>query len=282
MGGNDGNVSAWSAIGDIANVMGLNRKTVSKYVKAASPPRYERKERASKLDPFKEHIRARLAENPFTATRMMCELKSMGYDGRLTILKEFMAPIKDMSKVVAEIRFETEPGEQSQVDWVDLGRIQVGDEVLHLYGFVMVLSWSRMRFVHVTTDVRTETFIQCQILAFQYFGGWTKSILYDNTKNVVLKRAIQYVEKDFFLGVEFDNVSHLKSKVADWCQEANGKVHGTTHEVPLQRWHNEGLMPFIDARPYPLTIVTHRRSSRDCFVRYENNFYSLPWRYCGT
>ena len=244
------------AIGDIANAMGLNRKTVSKYVKAASPPRYERKERASKLDPFKEYVRGRLAENSFTATRMMRELKEKGYDGGLTILKEFMAPIKDMSRVVAQIRFETEPGEQSQVDWVDLGRIQVGDEVLHLYGFVMVLSWSRMRFVHVTTNVRTETFIQCHILAFQYFGGWTGSILYDNTKNVVLKRAIlssestfnpmyldfaqhhgitprlcrpgiegaktkgkveraiQYVEKDFFLGVEFDSVPHLNSKVA--------------------------------------------------------------------
>jgi hypothetical protein len=96
-----------------------------------------------------------------------------------------------------------------------------------------------------------------------------------------VERAIQYVEKDFFLGVEFDSIPHLNSKVADWCLEANGKVHGTTHEIPLQRWHNEGLTPFNDARPYPLTIIVERRSSRDCFVRYENNFYSLPWRYAG-
>ncbi len=98
------------AIGDIANVMGLNRKTVSKYVKAASPPRYERKERASKLDPFKEYVRGWLAENSFTMTRMMRELKAKGYDGGLTILKEFMALIKDMSKVVADIPVRVRTG----------------------------------------------------------------------------------------------------------------------------------------------------------------------------
>lgn len=96
-----------------------------------------------------------------------------------------------------------------------------------------------------------------------------------------VERAIQYVEKDFFLGVEFDSVPQLNSKTMEWCREANGKVHGTTHEIPLQRWHSEGLTPFNEARPYPLTVIVQRRSSRDCFVRYENNFYSLPWRYAG-
>ncbi len=95
-----------------------------------------------------------------------------------------------------------------------------------------------------------------------------------------VERAIQYVEKDFFLGVEFDSVPHLNSKVADWCQEANGKVHGTTHEIPPQRWHNEAYA--LQRCPtLPSTIITQRRPSRDCFVRYENNFYSLPWRYAG-
>jgi transposase len=311
------------SIGDIANIMGLNRKTVSKYIRAASPPRYRRPDRGSKLDPFKDHIRARLAEYPFTATRMYREIREMGYDGGITILKEFMAPLRDASRVVAEIRFETDPGEQAQVDWIDLGRVRICEEVLHLHAFVMVLSYSRMRFVHVTTDCRTETFIQCHLLAFQYFGGWPRTILYDNLKSVVLKRAllssestfnpmfldfaqhhgvtprlcrpgiegaktkgkveraIQYVEKDFFLGVEFDSVSHLNSKLELWCQEANSKMHGTTHEVPLQRWSREGLTAFGCVPPYPLTIILNRRASKDCFVRYENNFYSVPWRHAG-
>jgi len=48
-----------------------------------------------------------------------------------------------------------------------------------------------MRYVEFTVDMRTETFVQCHIDAFEYFGGITKEILYDNTKNVVLKRTLK-------------------------------------------------------------------------------------------
>jgi len=55
----------------------------------------------------------------------------------------------------------------------------------------MVLGYSRTRYVEFTIDVKTETFIQCHINAFQFFSGVTKEVLYDNTKNVVLKRALK-------------------------------------------------------------------------------------------
>ena len=45
----------------------------------------------------------------------------------------------------------------------------------------MVLGYSRNRYAEFTTDERTNTFIQYHMNAFEYFGGITNEILYDNT-----------------------------------------------------------------------------------------------------
>jgi len=311
------------SITQIARVSGCDRKTVRKYVGADAPPRYVREARDGILDPYEEYLKTRLAGHALSAARLFREIKEMGYIGSLSTVKRFVSPILDMSKVVAEIRYETKPGEQAQVDWIDLGRLQVGDVVEHIYVFVMVLSWSRMRYIRMTTDCRTDTFIECHLQAFEFFGGWTRSILYDNTKNVVLKRAllstestfnpmyldfaqhhgitprlcrpgiegaktkgkvertIQYVERDFLLGSTYDDISHANSLGLGWCDRVNSEVQGTTHEVPKERWPNEGLTPFGQIVPYIITYFETRKADRECFVRYLNNFYSIPWKFAG-
>jgi transposase len=46
----------------IARELGLSRNTVRKYLRAPGVPRYQpRPPRPSKLDPFRDHIRSRLA-----------------------------------------------------------------------------------------------------------------------------------------------------------------------------------------------------------------------------
>ena len=137
--------------------MGVDRKTARKYILTTSPPRYERAGRGSKLDPFKDYIRSELEKNPYSAPKMMRKIREKGYAGGISILKDFMLPIKDASRVVAEIRFETEPGEQSQVDWIDFGIREVDGARVHLFAFVMVLGWSRMRFVRFTTHARIRS-----------------------------------------------------------------------------------------------------------------------------
>ncbi len=41
-----------------------------------------------------------------------------------------------------------------------------------------------------TLSTDTYTLIQCHLGAFEYFGGYTEEILYDNIKTVILKRAL--------------------------------------------------------------------------------------------
>jgi len=185
------------SISRLAEEYGLTRNTVRKYVQAERPPKYSRGSKASIIAPFEDYIRGRLAECDVSAKRILEEIRAMGYSGGYTLVKDFVLPIKQDRAVQAEIRFETRPGEQAQVDWIDLGRHDIDGEVVHLYCFTMVLGYSRYAYAEFTDNVRTETFIQCHLNGFQFFDGLPQTILYDNTKNVVLTRALKSSESTF-------------------------------------------------------------------------------------
>lgn len=179
-------------VSEISRQTGYDRKTIRKYILAEGIQEgSKRKPRGSILDPFKEHIRQRLEDYPLSAVRILEEIKDMGYSGSYTIVKDYVRTIKRSKGIPAEYRYETGPGVQSQVDWGEVDRIIVDGRTRKLYCFSMILGYSRTRYVEFTLDLRTETFIQAHVNAFQYFGGITKEILYDNTKNVVLKRALK-------------------------------------------------------------------------------------------
>jgi nucleoside-triphosphatase THEP1 len=59
-----------------------------------------------------------------------------------------------------------------------------------LYCFLMVLAYSRMRYIEFATDMSTSTLIRCHQNAFRYFGGYPEEILYDNMRQVVIKRLL--------------------------------------------------------------------------------------------
>ena len=185
-------------ISQISRQTGYDRKTVRKYIYAQEIHTHsKRNPRGSILDPYKDYIKQRLKDYPLSAVRILEEIQEQGYPGSYTIVKEFVRPIKQSKQIPAELRFETAPGIQAQVDWGEVDRIIVDGKTRKLYCFTMVLGFSRMRYVEFTLDLKTETFIQGHVNAFQYFGGITKEILYDNTKNVVLKRALKSSESEW-------------------------------------------------------------------------------------
>lgn len=58
-------------------------------------------------------------------------------------------------------------------------------------------------------------------------------------------------------------------------------VHGTTHEIPLERLKQEGLQPIDSVPEYFLIQEEKRKISRDCFISYLGNKYSVPYRFAG-
>ena len=164
----------------IAEKIGVCDRTVRNYL--SQKPRERRKSsRCSKLDPFKPLILSLINPDPFFNNILIFnKIKKLGYSGKLSILRDFT---RDQRKVLiqdAVIRFETEPGLQAQVDWKEFGSQIINGVKIKLYAFVMILGYSRNQFTLFTTSMKQTVVLQAHVLAFQYFGGVPKEILYDN------------------------------------------------------------------------------------------------------
>ncbi len=174
----------------IARDLGISRKTVRRYLRRPDPPRYVRtKSKPSLLDPHKDYLRARVQKLPeIPATVLLRELRARGYSGQITLIKDFVRPIRAERRRLQEltVRYETAPGEQVQVDWSEFLRLPDGRK---LYGLSLVLSWSRTIFVYFTCRMVLQELLQGLLLGFEYFGGWPKKLLFDNPKTVVLVRG---------------------------------------------------------------------------------------------
>jgi transposase len=158
------------SIRGIARTTGLSRNVVRRYLRSPEAPRYNRRvPRSSKLDPFKNYVAERLraaAPSRIPATVLLIELRTRGYQGGITILKQFVAGFLPEKREDPVVRFETEPGQQMQVDWAVVGR---GPD--RLYVFVATLGWSRSSYVEFCDDEKVETLILAHEHALQLLAA---------------------------------------------------------------------------------------------------------------
>ena len=80
-------------ISDIARELGIDRKTVRKYIHSPNPPsKSKRKQRKSKLDSFKDYLQKRmLGDGVFNSEKLFFEIRQQGYTGGKTILKDYIS-----------------------------------------------------------------------------------------------------------------------------------------------------------------------------------------------
>jgi len=167
---------------EIANRIGVSDRMVRKYLKLDATNK-KTKPRKSKLDPYKDIINNVLEETPFFNLEILKErLQAQGYSGSMTILRDYAREARKTSITKAVIRFETEPGQQAQVDWKECGRYMINGQDRKIYAFVMILGYSRKPFVIFTRDMKSSTLLQAHLEAFAFFNGIPKEILYDNMK----------------------------------------------------------------------------------------------------
>jgi transposase len=308
------------SIAEISRRTGRDRKTVRKVIRSTGPPLGRKGwSRPSKLDPFKGYLVTRMSQGVFNAEKLMGEIKRMGYEGRISILREFIHPFRESHREVATQRFETPPGKQAQVDWAHFGVIDHHGQRRKLSCFVMTLGYSRAMYCEFTVSQDLETFERCHIHAFRYFGGVPDEILYDRVKTVVfyqhpdgsihwnpafgdfahyygftprlcppyraqtkgkVEASIKYIRGNFFQGLFLTSLADLNQMALEWLNEtANSRVHGTTKEVPFHRLAEEKLTP-VDPRPdYDTSYISWRQVTKDSFISYKGNRYSVPSRH---
>jgi transposase len=169
----------------IACQTGVSVNTVRKYLSDEAVLRYKpRAPRPGKLEAFKAYLIERIeAARPhwIPATVLAREIRERGYSGCEKLVSRFVRTLKPVAKSDPVVRFETAPGRQMQVDWIEFKRER-------LAAFVATLGHSRATFVRYVTDERIETLIACHVEALEFFGGVPLEVLYDNVKTVVIER----------------------------------------------------------------------------------------------
>ena len=308
------------SISEIARQTGHARKTVRKVIAGDLLPkrRPPQPARARKIDPYTNYLQRRMSEGVYNTRKLYREIQEQGYPGGLTQIILYVQGFRPPRQEKATRRFETEPGQQAQVDWGSCGYVDAEGRRQSLYCFVMTLGWSRMMYVEFTTQGDTSSFIRCHQHAFEYFGGVTHEVLHDNLKSAVLdrdaegtihfnpryldfalatgfrprahqpyrpqtkgkvERGIRYVKGNFWVGLYFIDLDDINLQVRVWLDTvANPRVHGTTGETPFSRLPDEQLHP-LPAQRFDSSRISYRQVGRDCLVTYQRNTYSVPAAY---
>jgi len=173
----------------IARSLNLHQKTVAKYLTDPNPTRPVI-ERASKLDPFKEEIKAMLAIDPKASAVVIAQrIASLGFNGEITIVRDYLRKIRGRSKRRQPfIRFESLPGQQCQIDWGHFGSLTYGHTKRKLYCMAAVECHSRLLYLEFTHSQRQEALHRCLLNAFRFFQGTPKELVHDNMLTAVIER----------------------------------------------------------------------------------------------
>jgi transposase len=243
------------SIREIARLMKINRRTVSKKLKESEyqPPTPRNITKHSILEPYKHFIREFIAKSEYRIpySVILDEIRERGYQGGRSILQDFLtAEYRGLKLLAANedpvVRFETKPGEQMQVDWTTIrwGRNPI-------YGFVATMGYSRHTFVYFTDNMAAETLVKCHEQAFMFFCGVPKSILYDNMKTIVDKRDAYGIGKHKFNAPMYDLMNRLgfsirlcrpyRAKTKGKVERFNGYLKGNFYRPAVIKLYDAGL-----------------------------------------
>ena len=178
------------SVSAIALQLGIDRKTVRKYIaRGLKPPVYgPRQPRTRRIEPFIPYLRERVEAWPgLTGRRLWRELKERGYQGGYTAVTDALRDLRPPAAPVFEVRFETPPGDQAQVDFAQF-QVAFADEpgvIRIVWLFSLVLGYSRLLWARFVLHQDLQTVLRCHLAAFAALGGVPRQILYDRMKTAV-------------------------------------------------------------------------------------------------
>jgi transposase len=178
-------------ISEIARRANMDRKTVRKYIAAGvQVPRYgPRAPRPRVIDRFTDYLTQRVQQYPgLSIERLLREIRALGYVGGRTALGDWVREVRPRREPHFEVRFETPPGRQAQVDFAHFEVIfdDQPEQLRRVWLFSMVLGHSRYLWARFVQHQDLQTVLRCHIEAFEHLGGVPREILYDRMKTAVL------------------------------------------------------------------------------------------------
>ncbi|AKB77538.1 Mobile element protein [Methanosarcina horonobensis HB-1 = JCM 15518] len=105
-----------------------------------------------------------------------------------------------------------------------------------------------MRYVEFTLSIDTPTLIQRHLNAFEYFGGFTPEILYDNMKQVVIKRALKSSDSEW--NSQFEDFFKCVGFIPRLCRPYRPQTKG---KIEIQLVLSRGISSLEDDLPFSKT-----------------------------
>lgn len=155
----------------------------------------------------------------------------------------------------------------------------------YLGGVPQEILYDRVKTVVLGLDERAEIKWQSTFLDFAGHFGFVPRLCraYRPQTKGKVENGIGYIRKNFLCGRDANDVSDLNAQMLAWLsQVANLRVHGTTYRPIHQAWQEEKAhLLSAPQAAYPLVLGQLRKVSRDGYVAYQSNRYSVPWQAAG-
>ena len=158
---------------EIAERLGMNRRTVRRLVEAAEPPRYRREAAGSMLDPLEPVLRQLVADFEDIKAPRVTELlrDDYGYSGSIDLVRKRLAELRPKTARPAQ-KTAYRPGQVMQVDWAEMPtRPKVLGRERRVYALVCTLPFSGASTAHFTFDMTIESFLQGHVTALTGSAG---------------------------------------------------------------------------------------------------------------
>lgn len=167
--------------------------TVNKYLEPQTDSKKMKRNYSSKLDGFKGIIIEKVDDFAANGRSIYNFIKDKGYTGSYGIVSKFIREHKDEQQKKATMRFETTPAYQAQVDWKENFKIINKEEKeFEINIFLMILGYSRYKYIELTLDKTQDTLFECIMHACKEFGGVPHEVLFDNMATVVDRTSSTY------------------------------------------------------------------------------------------
>ena len=177
---------------EIARRFNCSINTVNKYLNIQENNKSSRKY-SSKLDDFKGIVIEKVDDYSANGRAIFNFIKDKGFTGSYGTVSKFIKEHKQEEQNKATMRFETTPGFQAQVDWKENFKIinKQGKE-FEINIFLMILGYSRYKYIELTLDKSQDTLFECIMHACNAFGGIPHEVLFDNMATVVDRLSSTY------------------------------------------------------------------------------------------
>jgi transposase len=311
------------SISEIGRQLEADRKTIRKALRQ-SWKAYQRAPREDTLlAAHADFVSERAEQVNFSARILFQELRrERGFDGSYDTVRRFVAPLRAAATPdrLCQTRFETEPGQQSQIDWGEV-RTYLRNQPIKLHIFVLTLGYSRRGYYRACANEQLGLFLESHEAAFEHFGGLTREHLYDRPRTVCqptngqwrwnetfrafaghwgfeprlcapyraqtkgkVESGVKYVKRNFMPGRRFVDFADVQAQLDEWMVAiADVRIHGTTHQRPIDRFAAErvALLPTVGHGSFGECRRVTRIVADDYLVSFQTNRYSVPFALIG-